>query len=365
MTIGVLGGGQLCRMLAQSAKPLGHSVVFIDPKADACAAQFAEHIIGNLDDPLALDLLLQRCDVLTYESENMPMEQLRSLQGRISIFPSLDALAASQDRLTEKDTCNRLKIGTARYWNIDSDEALESAVTSAGCPCILKTRRMGYDGKGQLRLRSDADIPEAKKMIASQPCILEAMVEFEKEVSVIACRSQQGDIGYYPLTENVHKEGILRVSTAPAAVSEETANDARAKAKVLLEHFDYVGTLAIEFFVLSDGSLLVNEMAPRVHNSGHWTIEGTRCGQFENHVRAISGLGLGPCDLVSHSAMINIIGSVPPLDDIRSMTDVHVHLYGKSERPGRKIGHITVCKSDVNDLRIDIERIMNIVDSAK
>lgn len=345
MKIGVLGGGQLGKMLAEAGKPLGHEFVFLDPSPEACAREHGAHIVGAFDDGASLEQLAEQCDVVTYEFENLPLKSVEQVADITTVYPSTEALRITQDRLFEKEFCQELGVPCAEYVAVPNPDAVEPAGATLGFPCILKTRRLGYDGKGQVFLKSEDDIPEAKELAATQECILEKVVPFTKECSIVCTRSQDGNIALYPLAENTHREGILRVSVAPADVAETTVDQARNIATKVLERLAYVGTLAVELFVLPDGSVAINEFAPRVHNSGHWSIEGAETSQFENHIRAITGMEPGSTTPRGHSVMINIIGTVPDLSTLESDNDIHIHLYGKSERPGRKIGHITVCSS--------------------
>ena len=276
---------------------------------------------------------------------------LENLPGKARISPPTRALAAAQDRLSEKRTFELLGIPTTRYAAVDSRESLEAAVRAIGLPGVLKTRRMGYDGKGQFVLRSPSDLDAAWDALGKSPLLYENLVPFDAEVSIIAVRGADGDVAFYPLNLNVHREGILRLTRAPYGNAALTRQAQRA-AKKLLDHFKYVGVLTIEFFV-KRGKLVANEMAPRVHNSGHWTIEGAVTSQFENHVRAIAGLPLGSTAARGHSAMINLIGALPARDPLLVEAGLHWHDYGKSARPGRKLGHVTICESTARkrDLR--------------
>lgn len=357
MNIGILGGGQLGKMLALAGKELGHEFVILDPNPEACAAVTGTHIVAAFDDKAALQQLADQVDIVTYEFENLPLASVQFVQKTVPVFPSVQALAVTQDRGEEKALCKALDIPTATYKAVDTEADLTQAVADIGMPCIVKTRRMGYDGKGQVFLQSEANLPAAVELVNKQPCILEQCISFQKEVSIIATRSISGEIVYYPLTENTHKEGILAVSKAPAVINKATANAAQQIAKRILEHFAYVGTLAIEFFVMEDGELLVNEMAPRVHNSGHWTIEGAKTSQFANHIRAITGMPLGDTSTVNPSVMLNVIGTFPPSEEWSAMEGVAVHVYGKADRPKRKIGHVTVSHSDEQHREACVQQI--------
>jgi 5-(carboxyamino)imidazole ribonucleotide synthase len=345
MLIGVLGAGQLGRMLALAGYPLGARFVFLDPEPDAPAGQIAEQIVADYAAPAALERLA-RADVVTYEFESVPEPAARALAAQLPVRPSPEALRIAQDRLHEKTLCQELGIATASFAAITDQRDLEAAIAAVGLPAVLKTRRLGYDGKGQRVVRSAAEAAVAWQTLGGVPSILESFVDFTRELSIIAVRGTDGRIGYYPLVENHHAEGILRLSLAPAP---QTSNELRAAAeaaiKKLLDHFGYVGVLALELFE-TPGGLLANEMAPRVHNSGHWTIEGAVTSQFENHIRAITGLPLGSTAPIGHSAMINLVGEVPDRASLLAIQDAHVHLYGKAPRKGRKLGHVTVCTGD-------------------
>jgi len=328
-------------MMALAGYPLGFDFQFLDRDARTPGGQVAPILTGELTDRDLLGQLSQRCEVLTFDWENIPVEALESLPGKARISPPLRALAAAQDRLTEKRTFELLGIPTTRYAPVDSRESLELAVKSIGLPGVLKTRRMGYDGKGQFVLRKPADLDLAWAALGKAPLLYENLVPFEAEVSVIAVRGLDGSVAFYPLNLNVHRDGILRLTRAPFGNVALTRQAQRA-ARKLLDHFRYVGVLTIEFFV-KRGKLVANEMAPRVHNSGHWTIEGADTSQFENHVRAIAGLPLGSTKSRGHSAMINLVGEMPSRDAWLSEPALHWHDYGKTARPGRKLGHVTIC----------------------
>jgi 5-(carboxyamino)imidazole ribonucleotide synthase len=343
MRLGIVGAGQLGRMMALAGYPLGFEFLFIDKDAGTPGGQVAPLLPGALDDRNLLAELAQRCEVVTFDWENIPVASLENLPGAARISPPLRALAAAQDRLTEKRTFELLGITTTRYAPVDSRASLELAVKAIGLPGVLKTRRLGYDGKGQAVVRTAADIDRAWQSLGSAPLLYENLVPFDAEVSVIAVRGLGGETVFYPLNLNVHREGILRLTRAPYGGAAITRQAQRA-ARKLLEHFKYVGVLTIEFFV-SKGKLIANEMAPRVHNSGHWTIEGADTSQFENHVRAIAGLPLGSTRSRGHSAMINLVGEMPTREPLLREPGLHWHDYGKSPRPGRKLGHLTLCET--------------------
>jgi 5-(carboxyamino)imidazole ribonucleotide synthase len=333
MKIGIIGAGQLGRMLALSGYPLGLRFVFLDQSPDAPGAQVGRIITGAFDETVKLRELANEVDVVTFDA-------VRSIAASKPFLPPVDALGASQDRLDEKTLFNRLKIPTPPFAPVDSLADLEKAVARIGLPGILKTRRLGYDGRGQYHLRTREDIARAWEALGSVPLIYEGFVDFSREVSIIGVRSTTGETRFYPLSWNTHAQGILRYSVAPyrnAALQRQAESHLRR----ILKHFDYAGVLTIEFFV-RQGRLIANEMAPRVHNSGHWTIEGAQTSQFENHVRAILGLPLGSTSPIGHSAMMNFIGAIPPLGNILKVSGVHFHSYGKEPRPNRKLGHCTI-----------------------
>ncbi|MEY4762593.1 MAG: hypothetical protein RLZZ200_2449 [Pseudomonadota bacterium] len=343
MTVGIVGAGQLGRMMALAGYPLGLDFLFLDKDAGTCAAQLSPQLTGAFDDPKLLDQLAKRCEVVTIDWENVPVASMERISGTTPVAPPLAALAAAQDRLSEKSLFRSLGIPTNDHMAVDSREDLIRATQAIGLPGVLKTRRMGYDGKGQAVLRKPADIEAAWAGIGGQPLIYEAFVPFDYEVSIIGVRSTRGEIALYPLNRNLHRDGILRLTRAPwHAPVVETA--ARRYMRKLLTHFNYVGVLAVEFFVRR-GRLVANEMAPRVHNSGHWTIEGAVTSQFENHVRAILGLPLGDTTATGHSAMLNLIGEMPTREGLLADGRLHLHDYGKSPRPGRKLGHVTLLET--------------------
>lgn len=340
MRIGIIGAGQLGRMLALAGYPLGFSFVFLDRSEDAPAAQVGPLLRGAFDDPQCLAELARRTDVVTFEFENVPVEGVRAITGDTPFLPPPAALGASQDRLDEKTLFRSLKIPTPDFAPVDSLDDLQRAVREIGSPGVLKTRRLGYDGRGQYVIRGPADIAAAWQALGSVPLIYEAFIDFTREVSLIAVRSTRGETRFYPLTANTHRDGILRHSIAPYRHA-SLQKQAETCLKRLLAHFDYAGVLTVEFFV-KRGRLIANEMAPRVHNSGHWTIEGAHTSQFENHLRAVLGLPLGDTQARGHCAMLNFIGTMPAAGNILQVSGVHFHSYGKEPRPNRKLGHCTV-----------------------
>ena len=355
-TIGILGGGQLARMLALAGAPLGVRFLVVDNVTDACAGQVAPLITADWRDFDALEKFAAGIDVATFDFENVPADTAQWLTEHTQVSPNPRALAVAQDRLAEKTMFRELGLDTPAFATVDSADDLRNAVTLIGFPCVLKTRRLGYDGKGQFRLRGDADIEPAWEAVGAAPSILEAWVPFEREVSIIAVRGRDGAFSTYPLVQNWHADGILSASLAPAPESAGLAEIATHHARCIAEHLDYVGVFALELFV-RDGKLLGNEMAPRVHNSGHWTIEGAVCSQFENHVRAVLGLPLGDTSACGVSVMLNWIGELPNATPVLEEPHAHWHDYGKLPREGRKVGHATICGADNAELRARLSRV--------
>jgi len=346
--IGILGGGQLARMLALAGAPLGARFRVLDSAADACAGDVAPLLHADFTDTEALERFAAQVDVATFDFENVPATSAEWLATRLPVFPAPAALAVTQDRLAEKQVFAKLGIGTPAFAPVGSRDELDAAVAAIGLPAILKTRRLGYDGKGQIRLRTRDDLDAAWEQLGRAALILEAFVPFESEISVIAVRARDGEFRIWPLTRNWHSDGILSASLAPWP-SGSLDEQARAHARAVAEHLDYVGVFALELFVCN-GTLLANEMAPRVHNSGHWTIEGAACSQFENHVRAVLGLPLGSTAARGVAAMLNWVGTMPDRATALLAEDVHWHDYGKSPRVGRKLGHATICASSTAQL---------------
>ncbi|HYX35416.1 MAG TPA: 5-(carboxyamino)imidazole ribonucleotide synthase [Oligoflexus sp.] len=345
MKVGFLGGGQLARMMALAGYPLGLRFRCLDPNPESPAADLMEHIQAPLNDPDALRQFSQGLDCITIESENVPVATLENLLLHGSkINPGIKALATSQDRLYEKSTFQNLGIPTAPFTNIASREELDKEVRSRGGAFILKTRREGYDGKGQFRIKSPADIDAAWAALGGRDLILEEWLSFDAECSLISVRDSQGNTRFYPLVHNVHQDGILFTSEPWSTFSNTSLQSkAEAHAKKIMQELDYVGVLTIEFFVMK-GDLVANEMAPRVHNSGHWTIEGAVTSQFENHLRAILGLPLGSTELREPFKMINVIGHMPRASDLLNIEGLCLHDYRKKAAPKRKLGHITLLR---------------------
>jgi 5-(carboxyamino)imidazole ribonucleotide synthase len=338
MRIGVIGGGQLGQMLGFAATDLGHECLFLDPADSPPAAIVGPVTRADFDDSEALDGLARQCDVVTYEFENVPVNALHGIAGQVPLYPPPDALRLAQDRLTEKELFARLAIPLPPYRTVGSRAGLDAAAADLGLPLVLKTRRFGYDGKGQVVVRSEGDLDAAWQALGEHSLIAEQWVPFDYEVSAIGVRSIGGETAYYCLTRNEHSEGILRTSRAPAA-DETLSSLAEDYLERLLSDLDYVGVLALELFVVGDG-LLANEFAPRVHNSGHWTIEGAQTSQFRNHILAITDERPGPTEALGHAAMLNLIGELPPA--AHQLPAGVLHDYGKAPRPGRKLGHVTV-----------------------
>jgi len=347
MKIGILGGGQLGRMLALAGYPLGLRFRVFDPQPDAAAAgHVAELVTGRYEDRAALERFAAGLDVITYEFENVPAATLEYLAARVPVYPPPRALACSQDRLSEKTTFRKLDIPTAEFAPVDSLADLTSALHQVGLPAILKTRHGGYDGLGQASINSAADAETAYAALAGRPLVVESRVPFDREISVLAARSRSGETVVYPLVENWHERGVLIRSVAPAPnTTEDLRGRATRKIERLLHAFDYVGLLTLEMFEVR-GDLWANELATRVHNSGHWSIDAGGTSQFENHLRAIVGWPLGDPRPRGTAAMLNLIGGLPPVTALLAMRGVRVHLYGKQPRPGRKLGHVTVCGVD-------------------
>ena len=370
MTIGILGGGQLGYMLALAGYPLGLHFRFFDPSPEAPVGRIASRVTAEFSDQAALEKFANGLELVTYEFENVPAAAVRFLAERVPVFPPPAALEAAQDRLREKHLFLKLGILTTEFAPVRDRQALDTAVKKVGLPAMLKTCRMGYDGKGQWLLRAAEDVARAKNELppassdavahadpdASREApreasfILERFVPFTRELSVLAVRARTGETAVYPLVENHHRGGILRLSLAPAPrLDPGIQRAAEEAARSVFDELQYVGVLAIEFFE-QDGRLLANEMAPRVHNSGHWTIEGALTSQFENHLRAVMGLPLGSTHAIGSSAMLNLIGELPDSADVLVIRDAHLHLYGKSPRAGRKLGHITLRAASAEQL---------------
>jgi len=342
--VGIVGAGQLGRMLALAGYPLGVDCRLLDPVADAPGAQVADALLGALDDVDSLRKLAASVDVLTLEIENVDVAALEAASERVAVYPPPRSVAVAQDRLSEKTLFRSLGIPTAAFVAIDSDGDLAAAQAQLGWPVVLKTRRLGYDGRGQRIVDSAARLAAAWQELGRAPSIAEAWVPFEREVSLIAVQGANRERAYYPLAENVHRDGILRTTVAPY-VDHALQTQAEQWLGAIMRELDYRGVLTVEFFHTKTG-LVANEMAPRVHNSGHWTIEGAETSQFENHLRAVLGWPLGDTRPRGHAAMLNLLGSLPDADVLLAIPGAHFHDYGKDPRPGRKVGHCTLVDPD-------------------
>ncbi|MDX1454526.1 MAG: 5-(carboxyamino)imidazole ribonucleotide synthase [Gammaproteobacteria bacterium] len=357
--VGIVGAGQLGRMLALSGYPLGLRFVFLDKSKDAPGGQVGDIILGEFNDPVKLKELSEAVDIVTFDVENVSVDAVR--EGVSKPFrPSVDLLEKAQDRLDEKELFRSIDIPTAPFAAIDSLDDLDAAVDRIGLPAVLKTRRMGYDGKGQRVLRKPEDVRPAFEEIGDVPCILEGFVDYDREVSLIGARSVSGDTRFYPLSENTHFDGILSYSVAPYE-DRNLQGLAERHMERLFEQFEYAGVLTIEFFE-ADGKLIANEMAPRVHNSGHWTIEAAVTSQFENHIRAILDLPLGDTAPTGHAAMINFIGTMPAVEPVLEIPGAHYHDYGKEPRPGRKLGHATLTSQSRAELMTRLKHLLELRD---
>jgi len=341
--VGILGGGQLARMLVEAGRPLGLDFVVVDPKPSACAGALAELVVADF--AMAGDLEgLRTCDFVTCDFENVPAEALDSLAGHAVVRPPAGALAAAQDRLVEKNLFVELGIETVPFRAVTTRAELAEAVDTLGYPAVLKTRRFGYDGKGQAVLRSAEDLEPAWRDLGDQALILERWIRFDHECAITAVRAADGELRCWPVSRTWHRDGILRLA-GPLAVAEGVQQRAEARVRALAESLEFVGCLTLELFVAGD-ELLANEFAPRVHNSAHWTIEGAACSQFENHLRAVCGLPLGETRAREASMMLNFIGTMPDRAAWLAHAGVCWHDYGKSAREGRKVGHATLIAPD-------------------
>jgi 5-(carboxyamino)imidazole ribonucleotide synthase len=332
-------------MMALAGTPLGMSFAFLDPAPDAPAGCLGRHVRAGFEDPEGLDALGAWADVATWDFENVPAASARRLARQVPVFPPPRSLEVSQDRVVEKEFLRSLGIPVPAFVAVDSSESLGDALEVVGTPAVLKTRRLGYDGKGQRLVRAVEEAGDAWGELGARPSILEAYVPFRRELSLVAARGRDGAVVAYPLVQNEHGEGILRLTRAPApGLDPALQRLAEGYVGRMLEELDYIGVLALELFEVegAEDGLLANEFAPRVHNSGHWSIEAARTSQFENHLRAVAGYPLGPADALGCSAMVNLIGTVPDPPPLLALPDVHLHLYGKEPRPGRKLGHVTV-----------------------
>ncbi|NIW25045.1 MAG: 5-(carboxyamino)imidazole ribonucleotide synthase [Gammaproteobacteria bacterium] len=344
MRVGIVGAGQLGRMLALAGYRLGIRSVFLDPDADSSGGQVGPVLVGAIDDAARMRELAAQVDVVTFDIENVPVEALEAAGSMTAICPPPPALAVAQDRFNEKQLFEAIGVATAPYVAIAGSDDLATVGAQLGWPIILKARRLGYDGRGQRLVRTAQELESAWRDLGSVPAIAEAWIQFEREVSLIAVRGADGSTAFYPLGENVHDDGILDSTSAPY-IDEKLQSEAEGYLDTILQRFDYRGVLTVEFFVV-EGRLVANEIAPRVHNSGHWTIEGAETSQFENHLRAVLGLPLGSTKALGHAYMINLLGEIPDRKTLLSIPGLHLHDYGKSPRPLRKLGHCTLVDSD-------------------
>lgn len=377
MRVGVLGGGQLARMLALEGIPLGHRFTILEPGADPPAAALGSVVAAAYDDPDGLRRVAAASDVVTYEFENVPARSAAYLAARLPALPPPLALEVAQDRVAEKTLFRELGIATPAFHPIDGPGDIEAALAVTDLPAVIKTRRLGYDGKGQAVVRTSEEAVAAvdrlgANSLATGPglaaehggLIAEGFIPFERELSVLAVAARDGSRVFYPLTENHHRAGILRTSYAPApGLTGPLQAEAEELAALVLDRLGYVGVLAIELFE-ADGRLLANEIAPRVHNSGHWTLDGARASQFENHIRAVTGMPLVPPQVPGPAAMINLIGEVPDPNTLAAIPGAHIHLYDKAPRPGRKLGHVNVTGNDEGAVMETVERVWALLPGA-
>jgi 5-(carboxyamino)imidazole ribonucleotide synthase len=362
--VGIVGGGQLGRMLALAGYPLGIRCTTLDPGTATPAAEVAPSLVGAYDDRDALARLADGVDVITYEFENVPVDAMRWIRARAPVYPPPEALEMAQDRLHEKQLFESVGLAVPSYASVDSHGGLLRALDAVGTPAVLKTRRLGYDGKGQVVIHDPVLAEDAWRAVGEVPSILEAFVAFDREVSVIAARGRDGAVACYPVVQNRHRDGILRLTLAPAPdLSAALQATAAAHIHAVMTRLEYVGVLALELFQVGE-QLLGNEMAPRVHNSGHWTIEGAETSQFEQHLRAVTGLPLGSVGASGPSAMVNLIAQEPDAAAVAAIPGAHLHRYGKAPRPGRKLGHITVRAATNEELVARLLQVGSLVDDA-
>jgi 5-(carboxyamino)imidazole ribonucleotide synthase len=358
MKVGVLGAGQLGRMLALAGIPMNVEFVLLDPAKDACGQLLGEFINAPFDDETALQKFVDQVDVVTVEFEHISVKSLEWLGQRVPVYPPPVAVATAQDRLLEKQMFARLGIPTADYKAIDQMDEFIAYCSSRSQQLIAKSRRAGYDGKGQARINADTDLRAAWQELAGVAIIVEDMIDFDREVSIIAVRDRNGETRFYPLCENTHTGGILHCTKV--RLNDPMQQQAEDYIQRVMDELDYVGVLTFEYFNCGD-QLIANEFAPRVHNSGHWTIEGADTSQFENHVRAICGLSLGSTETLGPVAMINIVGEMPPRDAVLAVEGAHWHDYGKESRAGRKLGHITLRANNQQQLDEQLTRIEDLL----
>jgi 5-(carboxyamino)imidazole ribonucleotide synthase len=355
-TLGMLGGGQLGRMFTIAARTMGYDVVVLDPDKESPAGKLATtHICADYSDQAALEQIVKSCDVITTEFENVPASTLETLAKTHPVRPGAKAVTIAQDRIQEKNFLKNNNFPTAPFAVIHSLEELQQGIKQIGTPAILKVARFGYDGKGQFSIKTETDIDKAWETLQGEACVLEQRVTLDIEVSVVLARGLEGEVTCYPVSENIHEDGILDVTVVPARINKELESNVIDMAKQIATALDYVGIMAVEFFI-SKGKLLVNEIAPRPHNSGHYTLDACVTDQFEQQVRAVCGLPLGDASLLSPVVMINMLGDIwhngqaPKWEKLLNHPNVKLHLYGKREaRPGRKMGHFNVLSANIND----------------
>ena len=349
-TLGMLGGGQLGRMFTVAARTMGYHVIVLDPDPESPAGEFAtDHVCAEYGDPSALEYLAQTCAAITTEFENVPAAALDQLSISCVVRPSAKAVSIAQDRIREKAFLHEFEFPVVKFAVVRSEADREVALQFTGQPALLKVSRFGYDGKGQARVSNLEEARAAWDLMEREPCVLEELLTLEAEISVVLARGADGQIATFPIAQNVHRHGILDMSIVPARVSETVQREAVVLAQDIAERLDYVGVLAVEYFVLAGGRLLVNEIAPRPHNSGHFTLDACMTSQFEQQVRALCGLPLGPTRLLTPAVMVNLLGDLwspnggePDWSAVLSDPHIKLHLYGKrSSRPGRKMGHYT------------------------
>lgn len=359
--VGILGGGQLARMLALEGHRLGVECVVVGDRAWDCAAPVATYRVADLADPAAVAAALGDTDVVTYEVEHLPAATVAALGQERLLRPGAEALVVGQDRVREKQTLERLGIRVAPWAQVDDPADLERAAATLGLPLVLKTRRQGYDGRGQAVLRTPEEVAARAARGDLADHVAEGWVEFTRELSQVAVRGADGEVCFYPLVENEHRQGQLVATLAPAPRPDpEHIGEAQQMTRALLDELAYVGVLTLELFETSEG-LVANELAPRVHNSGHWTLDGAVTSQFENHLRAVLGWPLGVCAARGPTVMVNLLGTVPPLAELLAHLGAHVHLYGKEPRPARKLGHVTLVGSDRAQVRLRGEALIQAI----
>jgi 5-(carboxyamino)imidazole ribonucleotide synthase len=351
-------------MLAEAGEPMGFEFRFLDPSGEAPAGRLRKQVRAPFDDLDAIDRFAEGLDVATFEFENVGPAALERLASRVPLRPGTASLEMKHDRLVEKRFLRDCGIAVPRFASIEQASDLASSLDEVGTPAILKTRRFGYDGKGQAKVAHADELEDAWRSLGATPCILEAKIEFARELSALVVRGLGGELRAWPLGENLHRGGILRRTLAPAPGSPDV-DTATRWATSIAERLGHVGVLALELFECRDGSLLANEFAPRVHNSGHWTIEGAQTSQFENHLRAIAGLPLGETAALGQVAMVNLIGQCPQTPAMLEVPGARVHLYGKSPRPGRKLGHVTAVAVGGKEISQSIRRLSQLADAAE